>query len=163
MLSFRSESLIVGSASSPLQPQHRPSTCRMAIGHPAKSGCSFLYAILPIREPNRRFSVQTLPTKESNRRFSVWAPSNYSIGHTLAAWQSGILQSQGARFYILSFRSESLIAGLAFSPLRPQHKPCACRMVIGHPAKSVCPFLYAILLIGESNRRFSVQTPPSAA
>ena len=34
-------------------------------------------------------------------------------------------------------------------PFRPQHRPCACRMAIGHPAKSGCPFLYAILLTGR--------------
>ena len=142
MLSFRSESLIAGSASSPLQPQHRPSACRMANGHPAKSGCPFLYAILPIGE--------------SNRRFSVWTPSDRSIGHALVAWQTGILQSQGARFCMLSIRSGSLIAGSASRPFRSQHRPSACRMANGHPAKSGCLILYAILPTGEPNRRFSV-------
>ena len=131
----------------------------MVIGHSAKSGCPFLYAILPI--------------EESNRRFSVWASFVRSIGHALAAWQTGILQSQGARFCMLSFRSESLIAGSASrpfrsgnliagsasSPLQPQHRPYACRMANGHPAKSGYSILYAILSIGESNRRFSVQPP----
>ena len=42
----------------------------------------------------------TLPIGESNRRFSVQTPSDCSIGHALVAWQSGILQSQGARFCI---------------------------------------------------------------
>ena len=58
----------------------------MVIGHPVKSEYPFLYATLPIGESNRRFSVQT--------------PSDRSIGHALVAWQSGILQSQGARFCI---------------------------------------------------------------
>ena len=89
----------------------------MANGHPAKSGCPFLYATLPIGESNRRFSVQT--------------PSNRSIGHVLVAWQSGILQSQDARFFMLSLRSGSLIAGSASS----------------------------LLPTGESNRRFSAYTP----
>ena len=131
----------------------------MATGHPAKSGCPFLYTILPIGEPNRRFSVQLLPIGESNRRFSVQTPSVRSIGHALAAWQTGILQSRGAYFCMLSFQSESLIAGSASSPLQPQHRPSACRIAIGHPAKSGCLILYAILPIGESNHRFSVQTP----
>ena len=39
-----------------------------------------------------------LPTEEANRRFSVQPPSDRSIGYALVAWQSGILQSQGARF-----------------------------------------------------------------
>ena len=56
----------------------------MTIGHLAKSGCPILYGILPIKEPNRRFSVHP--------------PLDCSIGHTLAAWQSGTLQSQCARF-----------------------------------------------------------------
>ena len=86
----------------PLRPQYRPCACCMAIGHPAKSGCPFLYTILPTGESNRRFSVQT--------------PSGRSIGPALIAWQSGILQSRSARFCMLSFRSESLIADLAFSP-----------------------------------------------
>jgi len=38
------------------------------------------------------------------------------MGHALVAWQSGILQSQGARFGILSFRPENLIAGSASKP-----------------------------------------------
>ena len=142
----------------------------MANGHPAKSGCPFLYAILPIGESNHRSSVLTLPIGEFNRRFSVWAPSKRSIGHALAAWQSGILQSQGARFFMQSFRSGNLIAcsasrpfrsgnliaGSASSSLQPQYRLSACRMANGHPAKSGCLILYAILPIGESNRRFSV-------
>ena len=40
---------------------------------------------------------------ESNRWLSVHTPSDRSIGHALVAWQSGILQSQGARFCIQSF------------------------------------------------------------
>ena len=64
-----------------------PCTCYMTIGHPAKSEYSFLYAILPTEEPNRRFSIQT--------------PSDRSIDHALVAWQSGILQSQGAHFCML--------------------------------------------------------------
>ena len=70
----------------------------MAIGHLAKPGYPFLYTILPIRESNRWLSVQTLLTEESNRRLSVQTPSDRSIDPALAAWQSGILQSQDTRF-----------------------------------------------------------------
>ena len=56
----------------------------MAIGHPAKSGCPFLYTILP--------------TEEANRRFSIQPPSERSIDPALIAWQTGILQSRGAYF-----------------------------------------------------------------
>ena len=59
-----------------------------------------MYAILLTEESNRRLSVQTLLTEESNRRLSVQTPSDRSIGHALVAWQSGILQSQCARFCI---------------------------------------------------------------
>ena len=58
----------------------------MAIGHPAKSGCLILYAILLIGESNHRFSIQTLPTEESNGMFSVQTPSDRSIGHPFVAW-----------------------------------------------------------------------------
>ena len=61
----------------------------MTIGHPAKSVCPLLYAILSAEESNRRFSVYTL--------------SDRSIGHTLVAWQSGILQNQCARFCVQSY------------------------------------------------------------
>ena len=64
----------------------------MVIGHPAKLGCPILYAILLTEESNRRFSVQT--------------SSDRSINHALAAWQSGILQSQGARFCIRPLPTE---------------------------------------------------------
>ena len=144
----------------PLRPQHRPCAYRMAIGYPAKSGCLFLYTILPIRESNRRLSVRT--------------PSDCSIGHALAAWQAGILQSKGSRFCMLLLPTEgsyrrSIIQTLPTgrvqslaqrpAPLRPQYRPCACRIAIGHPAKSECPFLYAILPTEEANRRLSVQPP----
>ena len=59
----------------------------MAIGHPAKLGCPFLYAILP--------------TEEANRRFSVQPPSDRSIDHALIAWRSDTLQSRDARFCML--------------------------------------------------------------
>ena len=139
-----------------LRPQYRPCTYRMANGHLAKSGYSILYAILSIGEPNCMFSVRTLPIGEPNHMFSVWAPFDRSIGHALIAWQTGILQSQSACFCMLSFRSESLIACSASRPLQPQHRLCVCCMIIGHPANSGYPFLYAILPIRESNRRFSV-------
>ena len=45
----------------------------------------------------------TLPIGESNRMFSVQTPSDRSIDYALIAWQSGTLQSQGARFCIQSF------------------------------------------------------------
>ena len=37
---------------------------------------------------------------ESNRRLSVQTLSDRSIGYALVAWQSGTLQSRGARFCI---------------------------------------------------------------
>ena len=46
------------------------------------------------------FVFRPLPTEESNRRFSIQPPSERSIGPALIAWQSGVLQSQGARFCI---------------------------------------------------------------
>ena len=97
---------------------------------------------------------------ESNHRFSVQTFSDRSIGHALVAWQSGILQSQGARFCIQILLTEESNRRLSVQlPLRPQHRPCACRIAIGHPAKPGYPFLYAILPIGESSHGFSVQTP----
>ena len=146
----------------------------MANGHLAKSGCSFWYAILPTGESDRRFSAYPpsdrsigpaliawqsgiLQSKdarfcmlilligESNHRFSVQTFLDRSIGHALVAWQSGILQSRGARFCMLPFRSGSLIADSASIPLRLQHRPCACRIAIGYPAKSGCPFLYLVV------------------
>ena len=111
---------------------------------------------------------------ESNRRLSVRTPSDCSIGHALAAWQAGILQSKGSRFCMLllptkgSYRRsiiQTLPTGRVQSlaqrpaPLRPQYRPCACRIAIGHPAKSECPILYAILPTEEANRRLSVQPP----
>jgi len=88
----------------------------MAIGHPAKSGCPFLYAILLTEESNRRLSVQTLLTEESNRRLSVQTPSDRSIGHALAAWQSGILQGQGAHFCMLILLTEESNRRLSIQP-----------------------------------------------
>ena len=208
----------------------------MAIGHPAKSRCPFLYAILLTEESNRRFSTYPpsdrsichalvawqsgilqsrgprfcmliFPTGKSNCRFSVQTPSDHSIGHALVAWQSGILQNWGARFCMLSFRPGESNCRFSFQPLsdrsigmrlshsnrasckvgvpvfvsrplsteepyrrsivqtlptgrvqslaqrpdplRPQHRPCAHRMAIGHPAKSGCLFLYGILPTGR--------------
>ena len=77
----------------------------MAIGHPAKSGCPFLYPD-PFR-PRKLIAdsvFRLLLTRESNRRFSIQTPSDHSIDHALIAWQSGILQNWGARFCMLSFR-----------------------------------------------------------
>ena len=62
------------------------------------------------------FNVQTLPIGESNRRSSVQTPSDRSIDHPLVGWQSGILQSQGARFCMLPFRPENLVMDLASRP-----------------------------------------------
>ena len=63
----------------------------MRLPHGNRASCK---ARMPV------FVSSPLPTEESNRRFSVQTPSDHSIGHALVAWQSGILQSQGARFCI---------------------------------------------------------------
>ena len=57
-----------------------------------------------VRVPD--FVFRPLPTEEANRRLSVQTSSDRSIGHALIAWQSGTLQSRGARFCMLILTTE---------------------------------------------------------
>ena len=150
----------------------------MRLSHSNRASCKvrvpvFVFRPLPTEESNRRLSVQTPSDRsighalaawqsgilqsrgahfcmlsfrpgESNRWLSVHTPSDRSIDHALAAWQTGILQSQGTCFciLILSIGRVQLLAQRPY-PLRLQHRPCACRIAIGHPAKSRFLFLYA--------------------
>ena len=92
------------------------------------------------------FVFRPLPTKESNRRFSVQTPSDRSIGHALVAWQSGILQSRGARFCMLSFRPGESNHWLSV------HIPSG---------RSIGPALIAWQsgILQSQNVRFCIQTP----
>ena len=104
----------------------------MAIGYPAKSGCLILYAILP--------------TGESNRRFSAYPPSDRSTGHALAAWQSDILQSQGARFCIQILPTEEANRRLSVQTFSDRS--------IGHALAA-----WQSGILQSQGARFCIQTP----
>ena len=137
----------------------------MRLSHGNRASCKVrvpVFVSTPFRPENLIAGSASRPFRpgEFNRWLSVQTPSDRSIDHTLVAWQSGILQSQGARFCVqtlLTEESNRRFSAYPSSDCSIGHALAAWQSGILQ-SRDAC-FCRLILPTRESNRGFSVQTP----